>query len=130
MIHLTNNKVGGDFIETHDKKLNFFWKVGKLTVEKNSCCENIVSRCSRYLSYYFGNSTMFSCDNIIFMRKFYRYFPIFLDKMNALDWDSYLELLKLKNKKACYFYFNLSLFCNYNFNDLKLAIENDTYYRI
>lgn len=99
-------------------------------MEKDFYCENIISKCSRYLSYYFGNSTMFSCDNVIFMRKFYRYFPIFLERMYSLDWNSYLELLKLKNKKACYFYFNLALFCNYNLDELKLAIKNEMYYRI
>lgn len=129
-IFLSNNKVGGDFIIRDKNKLNFFWKVGKFTVEKSYCCDNIISKCSRYLSYYFGNSTMFSCGNIIFMRKFYRYFPIFLDEMNKLSWDSYLELLKLKNQKACYFYFNLSLFCNYDFEDLKLLIDSNLYFRI
>ncbi len=127
---LSNNKVGGDFIKNSNTKLKFFWKIGKFTVDKSVYCENIISKCSRYFSYYFGNSTMFSYDNIIFMRKFYRYFPIYLEKMNDLDWDSYLELLKLKNKRACYFYFNLSLFCKYSFDDLKLVIENDIYDRI
>lgn len=123
-----NNKVGGDFINKY--KLNFFWKVGKFTVEKRFLCENIVKRCSSYLAYYFGNSSMFSYENIIFMKKFYLYFPIFIDVMNDLDWNSYIELLSLNDKKMCYFYYNLSLFCKFNYDDLKRVIDNEIYFRI
>ncbi len=127
-LFLSNNKIGGDFI--NKRQLNFFWKVGKFTVEKKYMCENITKKCSSYLAYYFGNSSMFSYENIIFMKKFYLYFPIFIDNMNDLDWDSYRELLKLNNKKVCYFYFYLSLFCNFKYTDLRSVIENKIYYRI
>ena len=104
-LFLSNNKIGGDFI--NKRQLNFFWKVGKFTVEKK-----------------------YMCENIIFMKKFYLYFPIFIDNMNDLDWDSYRELLKLNNKKVCYFYYYLSLFCNFKYTDLRSVIENKIYYRI
>lgn len=99
-------------------------------MEKRFNCENIINKCSQYFSCYFGNSTMFSYDNIVYMRKFYRYFPIYLDKMGELEWESYLELLKLKNRKACYFYFNLSLFFGYDYESLKNVVDEQIYFRI
>ncbi len=128
ILFFSNNKVGGDFINS--KKLFFFWKIGKFTVEKRFFCENIVSKCSSYLAYYYGNSTMFSYNSVLSMKKFYLYFPVFLDVMNKLEWESYLELIKFNDKSICYFYYNLSLFCNFNYGNLKHAIDNKVYFRI
>jgi len=64
------------------------------------------------------------------MRKFYLYFPIFIEKMNDLDWESYLLLMKIKNKNICYFYYNLSMFCNFNSLQLKNIIDSDIFFRI
>lgn len=113
-----------------NNQLYFFWKVGKFINEKDFLCENIVFKCSSFLSYYFGNSTVFSMENIIFMRKFYLYFPIYIDKMNNLEWDSYLMLMKIKNRNICYFYYNLSMFCNFDSCQLKNIISSDIYSRI
>jgi len=125
----TNNKVGGDIIFIRNQLL-FFWKVGKFLVEKRYCCNNVVLKSSNFLSYYFGNSKVFSYENVIFMRKFYLYFPIFLDSMYQLDWDSYLILMKLKNRNMCYFYYQLALFCDFCYYDLKCAIDSNIFYRI
>lgn len=85
--------------------------------------------CSSFLSYYFGNSFMFSLHHIIMMQRLYLYFPIYLESMNRINWASYLELLMLK-RKECYFYYNLLLFCGDNSVELKNLIKSDLYCRI
>jgi len=50
--------------------------------------------------------------------------------MNDLDWESYLLLMKIKNKNICYFYYNLSMFCNFNSLQLKNIIDSDIFFRI
>ena len=52
-----------DFIKTN---LIYFWKIGKLVYEKRKVYDNIIERSSKYFSYYFGNSTLFTRDNIKF----------------------------------------------------------------
>lgn len=64
------------------------------------------------------------------MRKFYLYFPIYLDRMVELSWDSYVELMKLNNKKICYFYYNLAIFCKFEKEEIRNAIDSQIYYRI
>lgn len=125
----TNNKVGGDIISMKNQ-LFFFWRIGKFLVEKKYSCNNIVLKSSNFLSYYYGSSTMFSYENVIFMRKFYLYFPIFLESMNQLEWDSYLELMKLKNRNMCYFYYRVALFCGFCCRDLKCVIDSNIFCRI
>jgi len=73
---ISNNIIGGDIIY----KINFFWLIGKFVYDKRNYSDNIIEKCSNYLSYYFGDSYSFSYDNILFMRKFYLYFPITNEK--------------------------------------------------
>jgi len=117
-------------IKIKKSQLKLFWKIGKFTFEKRVYCENIINKCSCYLGYYFGNSRVFSYENILFMRKFYLYFPIYTGKMDSLEWGSYLELMKLRNKKLCYFYYNVAMFCNFQQKELKMLIDSDIYQRI
>lgn len=114
----------------NNQKNLFFWEIGKFVFNKRDFCENIVSKTSTYLSYYYGNSGMFSVQNIIFMRKFYLYFPIFNSNIYKLDWDSYVELMKIKNREICYFYYRISLFCNLNYFELKNLININMYSRL
>ncbi len=72
---------------------------------------------------------MFSLHHIIMMRKLYLYFPMYLDSMSKINWNSYLELLMLK-KKECYFYYNLLLFCGDDSLELKKLIHSNLYCRI
>lgn len=64
------------------------------------------------------------------MKKFYLYFPIYDKRMDNLDWESYLELLKLNNKFICYFYFKISLFCNFNYAEIKSLVDSNIYFLI
>ena len=107
----------------------FFWKLGKFLYEKGPNCTNIYLRCSNYLSYYYGNSYRYNLFNISNISKFYTYFPIYLDSMSKISWNSYLELLKL-DLKECYFYYYIIHFCGDDCIELKKLIQMNLYSRI
>jgi len=117
---------GGDITS----KINFYWLVGKFVFTKKNCCLNVVQKCSDFLSYYFGESNSFSYVNVLFMKKFYLYFPIYNKIFGKLTWDYYLELLKINNKKIAYFYFRVCVFCSLSLSDLKNMLSCDIYHRI
>ena len=85
--------------------------------------------CSKFLSYYYGDSSYYSLFQIQSMKKLYIYFPIFLDCMNLIGWNSYLELLKLSIQE-CYFYYSLLLFCGDDLLGLRQLIKSNLYIRI
>ena len=89
----------------------------------------VCNTCSRFLSYYYGNSHQYSLFHIQMMKKFYSYFPIYLNQMNGIHWDSYLELLKL-NPTECYFYYHILLFCGDDLMELKNLIQSNLFIRI
>ena len=122
-IFFTNNISGGDIIY----KIYFLWLIGKFVYNKNDCCENIIKKCSDFLSYYFGDSYSFSYDNILFMRKFYLYFPIYLEKYENIPWNYYVALLKINNEEITKLYLNICLFCNFDYNSLKRMIDGNLY---
>ena len=105
------------------------WKVGRFLSEKTFSCENIHRSCSNFLSYYYGNSSRFSLIHIVMMRRLYLYFPIFIPCMCQIQWNSYLELLKL-NREECYFYYKILLFCGDDIQELKQLIYSNYYLRI
>lgn len=96
---------------------------------KRNSCLNIHLKCSDFLSYYFGNSVNYSLVNINLMRKLYIYFPIYLNCMNKINWESYLEMLRLE-KKECYFYYNILLFCGDDSEELRNLINSKVFQRI
>ncbi len=105
------------------------WNIGKFIRDNYYSCMNVHISCSKYLSYYYGNSYFYSLFYIRMMEKLYLYFPIYLDQMSLIKWDSYLELLKL-NRKECYFYYHILLFCGDDLNELKKMIYSNLYLRI
>lgn len=110
-------------------QIYFFWKIGKFLFDKKSKCLNIVEKTSCFLSYYYGDSNIFSLENINIMKKFYLYFPIYNKYIESIDWSYYIKLLKL-NKKECYFYYKIVLFCNCDISELELLIKNNIFLRI
>ena len=64
-----NNIIGGD----NANKLLLYWNIGKIVYENRVNYLNIVEKCSDYYSYLFGNSYMFTRENIWLMEKFYFY---------------------------------------------------------
>ena len=110
--------------------LYYLWKIGKSIYYKKNKCENVLERYSTYLSYYFGNSSFFTRDNVYFMEKFYLNFPIYYSKLDNISWEQYILLLKINNRKERFFYFYLSLFFNSDITETKDFINNNYYFRI
>ncbi len=109
--------------------INYYWKIGKFIFDKNNKCLNITIKCSEFLSYYYGNSSLFSLKNMKYIKKIYLYFPIYDYHMEYIDWNCYKVLLNL-NKCECYFYYYIVLFCNSNLFELTDMINNQIYFRI
>ena len=107
-----------------------FWNIGKMVYEMQSSCENAVKRISDYYSYYYGDSIIFTRENIHLMKKFYLVFPIFHKKLENISWKQYELLLKIPDKKERSFYFTLSLLFRSNDKELRELIRNHYYQRI
>ena len=91
---------------------------------------NSVIRLSNYYSYKYGNSNLFGIDNIVSMKCLYKCFPIYIDRMNELDWNSYKLLVRVNNKDERMFYYYVALFFKYSYCDIYELINNDYYKRI
>lgn len=121
-----NNIIGGDNVT----KILLYWNIGKIVYDNRSNYLNIVEKCSTYYSYLFGNSYMFTRENIWLMEKFYLMFPIFSSRLENITWDQYQLLFKINNIKERYFYFYIVLFFNFDYENTKLLINNNYYLRI
>lgn len=121
-----NNIIGGDNVT----KILLYWNIGKIVYNNRSNYLNIVEKCSTYYSYLFGNSYMFTRENIWLMEKFYLMFPIFSSRLENITWDQYQLLFKINNIKERYFYFYIVLFFNFDYENTKLLINNNYYLRI
>lgn len=110
--------------------LSFYWNVGKSAYLYDHVCENIIEKLSNYYSYYFGNSFLFSRENIHLMKRFYLNFPIFQKQLNQMSWDQYQFLLKIPDKEERNFYFQLSLLFHSNLEETKDFVKNQYYIRI
>ena len=110
--------------------LIYFWNISKIIFEKRKVYDNIIERGSNYFSYYFGNSTLFTRDNIRLMEQFYLNFPIYYSKLNNITWEQYKLLLSIDNREERMFYFYLSLFFNSDYEETKEFIVNDYFIRI
>ncbi len=104
-----------------------FWKIGKYVFNKQETCENAIEKYANLCSYHYGMSASFSRENVRFMKLFYQFFPIYLPQMNNLNWEHYVELLKIPNLQERYFYFRLVLFCNGSVKELQSSIQNRIY---
>ena len=82
-----------------NNKILLFWNIGKRVYEEQNTCDNPIQKYSEYCSYYFGNSVLFTRENIHLMKRFYMNFPIYYKEMNKVSWDQYRLLLMIKNKK-------------------------------
>ena len=107
-----------------------YWNIGKIVYENRVNYLNIVEKCSDYYSYLFGNSYMFTRENIWLMEKFYLMFPIFSPRLENISWGQYKLLFNVNNSRERYFYFYISLFFNFNYDDTRDLINNNYYLRI
>ena len=72
-------------------------------------------------------SETFSRENVNYMKRFYQCFPIYIDELNKLVWEHYVELLKINNSKERYFYLRIAMFCKSSVLELRDFINNDIY---
>jgi len=105
--------------------LYLFWKIGEFTLKNRENFDNVISKCSLNFSYHYGLSDMFSIENIRLMRRFYCYFPIFMKKLEYLNWEHYKILVNIYDADERMFYFKVALFCKMSFNDLECLINNN-----
>ena len=98
--------------------------------ENKNNFDNITKKYSDLLSYYFGNSFLFSREKIHYMKLLYLDYPIFYPELERVSWDQYLLLFKIGNKKERYFYYRLSLWFNSNYEDTYQMIKNNYYNRL
>ena len=111
-------------------RLFLFWNIGKNVYEKQDCYSNIVEKYSNYYTYLYGNSYLFTRENIHLMKKFYLCFPIFYKKMENITWDQYRLILSFNDKEERYFYYYLSMLFETDYSETEELIENDYYIRI
>ena len=110
--------------------LLLFWNIGKKVYEEKDIRENAIEKYSNYYSYYYGNSYLFSRENIRFMKLFYISFPIFYKELYNVSWEQYKLLIRINNRKERLFYFYISLFFNSDLIETSDFINNDYYLRI
>ncbi len=110
--------------------LYLFWYIGKNVYEKRKIYTNIIEKTSTYYSYLMGNSYLFTRENIWLMERFYMTFPVFNKKLELITWEQYKLLLLIRNVKERYFYFYISLFFNYDYQNTLELINNNYFYRI
>ena len=110
-----------------NNKILLFWNIGKRVYEEQNTCDNPIQKYSEYCSYYFGNSVLFTRENIHLMKRFYMNFPIYYKEMDSINWEQYQLLLMIKNKKERFFYYALSLFLSINYFELLELIQNNYY---
>ena len=101
-----------------------------MVYEEQHTCENSIKKYSDYYSYYYGDSLLFTRENIHFMKRFYMNYPFFYKKMNSISWRQYQLLLMITNKKERMFYYSLLLFVSISYFEFVNLLEEQLYYRI
>lgn len=111
-------------------RLILYWKIGKDVYEKNKLYDNVIEKYSEYYTYLFGNSFLFTRENIHFMKRFYLNFPIFYSSLEKISWEQYKLLLGIYNRDERNFYFQLSLLFESDYDETVDFIKNQYYLRI
>jgi len=110
--------------------IHFLWSIGKKTYINKNKYGNIIEKYSIYYSYHYGNSYLFTRENIRKMQIFYLDFPIFFPQLEYFSWEQYKLLFNVVDKKERLFYFYILLFFRSNYDDTCELIKNDYYQRI
>ena len=117
-------------MEFHCATIFLFWNIGKRVYEEEKTCGNIVQKYSDHYSYYYGNSSLFTRENIHLMKRFYMNFPIYYSKLEMFSWKQYQLLLNIVDKKERFFYYSLSLLFHSDYEETLNFILNQYYIRI
>ena len=107
-----------------------FWNIGRIIYQHQDSYDNIIQKLSFYYSYYYGNSLLFTRENLHYMKQFYLNFPIYYRLLDSISWDQYKILLKIPNKKERSFYFHLSILFHSDYQETNDFIMNNYYSRI
>ena len=111
-------------------RLYLFWLIGRNVYNKQKSYANVCCKYSEYYSYKYGNSNMFSRDNLKYMSNFYCRFPMYLDCLTKLSWNHYRLILNISDNDEQYFYFRIALFCRSSVEELRYLINNNYFYKI
>lgn len=111
-------------------RLILYWKIGKDVCEKKELYENIVEKYSDYYTYLFGNSFLFTRENIHLMKRFYLNFPIYYSSLEKISWEQYKLLLSICNHEERFFYFRLSLLFESDYDGTVDFIKNQYFLRL
>ncbi len=111
-------------------RLYLFWLIGKNVYKDQYSYENVCSKYSLYYSYKYGNSSMFTRDNLKYMSNFYCRFPMYFDCLNKLSWNHYRLILNINDSDEQYFYFRIALFCRSSVEELGYLINNNYFNKI
>ncbi|MBQ6323566.1 MAG: hypothetical protein IJI22_01900 [Bacilli bacterium] len=106
------------------------WSIGKKVYYNQNNFNNIFQKYSNYYSYFYGNSYLFTRENIRYMLNLYLNFPIYYSKLECFNWDQYRILFSISDREERFFYFRILLFFNSNYNNIKDLIDNDYYNRV
>ena len=113
-----------------NNRLYFYWKLGKSVFKNQYYYDNIIKKVSDFYSYKYGLTFAFSEKNIKNMKLFYLCFPCFYDDMNRINWNHYLKLIDIIDSEKRNFYFKISIYFKFSYNDLLYLIDSCLYERI
>lgn len=81
-------------------------------------------------SYKYGSSRTFSMNNVKYMEKFYKSFPIYYDSLSKLTFEHYKLLVDVNDLESRYFYYRVALFCRSSVEELRYIISNNMILKI
>ena len=112
-----------------------YWQIGKYIVEfeqkgqqKAAYGKALIDNLSKDLTLAFGKG--FSRSNLIYMRLFYREFPISQKPSNLLSWSHYVELLKISDKLERNFYLQQTINEKWSIPELKRQKKSSLFLRL
>lgn len=115
--------------------LESYWQIGQYIVEfeqkgytKAVYGQNLLQNLSKDLSREHGKG--FSHSNLMRMRQFYNYYPIYATVSHKLSWSHYIELVKIDNELERSFYEKQSITDNWSLRQLKRQIESSLFLRL
>jgi len=111
--------------------VNLYWEIGKSIVdkqEKHGWGKSVVANLSKDLQNEFPGVNGFSMQNLWYMRKFYRQFPILQTASGEISWSHNVAILdKCKTLEESLFYMEMAKKYGWTKNVLVHQIEGKSY---
>ncbi len=111
-----------------------YWQIGKYIVEfeqngkeKAEYGKALIDNLSKDLTLAFGKG--FSRSNVIYMRLFYKEFPISQKPSDLLSWSHYVELLRISDKLERSFYLQQTINEKWSIPELKRQKKSSLFLR-